>query len=283
MTVATQAGASDAPSFSSSAYASGPGPGPLPKRPGSSLPALIGWGLLLALLAGSWRGADMRPLDLWRDASNMAQYASGFFPPDFREWRDYLQEMLVTLQIAVWGTALAIVTSVPLALLASGNLTPWWVHQPVRRFMDGCRAINEMVFALLFVVAVGLGPFAGVLALWVHTTGTLGKLFSEAVEAIDPQPVDGLRATGAPRLAEVLYGVLPQVMPLWISYALYRFEANVRSASVVGMVGAGGIGMVLWDVIRGFQYAQTAAVLLMLVVTVAVIDLASAALRKRLV
>jgi phosphonate transport system permease protein len=225
----------------------------------------------------------MRPLDLVRDAGNMAQYASGFFPPDFREWRHYLTELVITLQIALWGTALAIVCSVPLALLASGNLTPWWVHQPVRRVLDACRSINEMVFALLFVVAVGLGPFAGVLALFVHTTGTLAKLFSEAVEAIDPQPVEGIRATGAHPLAEIVFGVIPQVLPLWISYALYRFEANVRSASVVGMVGAGGIGMVLWDVIRGFQYAQTAAVLLMLVVTVSAIDLASSALRRRLI
>jgi phosphonate transport system permease protein len=142
---------------------------------------------------------------------------------------------------------------------------------------------HEMVFALLFVVAVGLGPFAGVLALWVHTTGTLAKLFSEAVEAIDPQPVEGIRATGAHPLEEIVYGVIPQVLPLWISYALYRFEANVRSASVVGMVGAGGIGMVLWEVIRGFEYAQTAAVLLMLVVSVSLIDIGSAWLRKRLI
>jgi phosphonate transport system permease protein len=140
-----------------------------------------------------------------------------------------------------------------------------------------------MVFALLFVVAVGLGPFAGVLALWIHTTGTLAKLFSEAVEAIDPQPVEGIRATGANALEEIVYGVVPQVMPLWISYSLYRFEANVRSASVVGMVGAGGIGMVLWEVIRGFQYGQTAAVLLMLIVSVSVIDLLSSQLRKRLI
>jgi phosphonate transport system permease protein len=254
-----------------------------PVRPGSPLPALIGWGLLLALLAGSWHGADMRPLDLLRDAGNMAEYARGFFPPDPSEWRHYLAELVVTLQIALWGTALAIVCSVPLALLAAGNLTPGWIHQPVRRMLDACRAINEMVFALLFVVAVGLGPFAGVLALWVHTTGTLAKLFSEAVEAIDPQPVEGIRATGAHPLAEIVYGVIPQVLPLWISFALYRFEANVRSASVVGMVGAGGIGMVLWEVIRSFQYAQTATVLLMLVVAVSLIDLASAQLRKRLV
>jgi phosphonate transport system permease protein len=138
-----------------------------------------------------------------------------------------------------------------------------------------------MVFAMLFIVAVGLGPFAGVLALAVHTTGTLAKLFSEAVEAIDPRPVEGIRATGAHKLVEIVYGVLPQVMPLWLSFTLYRFESNVRSASVVGMVGAGGIGVVLFEVIRGFQYAQTCAVLLILVVSVSLIDLLSARLRQR--
>ncbi len=255
----------------------------MPTPPRLSLASLLMWGVLLALLAASWKGADLRPMALVRDAGNMTEYARGFFPPNFGDWRYYLEELVITLQIAVWGTALAIVCSAPLALLASANLTPWWVHQPVRRLLDAFRSINEMVFALLFVVAVGLGPFAGVLALWVHTTGTLAKLFSEAVEAIDPQPVDGIRAAGAHPLHEVFYGVLPQVMPLWLSFALYRFEANVRAASVVGMVGAGGIGMVLWDVIRGFQYAETAAVLLMLVVTVSAIDLVSARLRKAMV
>ena len=250
--------------------------------PRTSLATLAVWGLLLALLAGSWNGADMRPLDLVRDAGNMAQYARGFFPPDFAEWRMYLDELVITLQIALWGTALAIACAVPLSLMASANITPWWVHQPVRRVLDAFRSINEMVFALLFVVAVGLGPFAGVLALWIHTTGVLSKLFSEAVEAIDPQPVEGIRATGAHPLHEILYGVIPQVLPLWISYALYRFESNVRAASVVGMVGAGGIGMVLWDVIRGFQYALAAAVLIMLVISVSVIDVTSAQLRKRM-
>jgi phosphonate transport system permease protein len=258
-------------------------PTPVPPAPRASVASLLLWGVLLAVLAASWRGADMRPLDLLRDAGNIAQYASGFFPPNFAEWRYYVAELVVTLQIALWGTALAVVCSVPLALLASCNITPWWVHQPVRRVLDSFRSINEMVFALLFVVAVGLGPFAGVLALWIHTTGVLAKLFSEAVETIDPQPVEGIRATGGHPLAEIAFGVLPQVMPLWISYALYRFESNVRSASVVGMVGAGGIGMVLWDVIRGFQYAQTAAVLILLVVSVSVIDVLSAQVRKRLI
>ncbi len=257
--------------------------GQMPAPPKTSWATLLTWGILLAVLAASWKGADMRPAALWNDSANMVEFGSGFFPPDFNDWRYYLQELVITLQIALWGTVLAIVCSIPLSLLASGNLTPWWVHQPVRRFLDACRAINEMVFALIFVVAVGLGPFAGVLALWIHTTGVLAKLFSEAVEAIDPQPVEGIRATGAHPLAEILYGVIPQVLPLWISYALYRLESNVRSASVVGMVGAGGIGMVLWDVIRGFQYQQTCAVLIMLVVSVTVIDAVSAHCRKHLI
>jgi phosphonate transport system permease protein len=117
----------------------------------------------------------------------------------------------------------------------------------------------------------------------VHATGTLAKLLSEAVEAIDPRPVEGIRATGAHKLVEIAYGVLPQVMPLWLSFALYRFESNVRSASVVGLVGAAGIGVVLLEVIRGFQYAQTCAVLVILVVTVSLIDLLSASLRRRFI
>ncbi len=237
---------------------------------------------LAFLLAWAWRGAEIRPLDLIKDSGNMVQLASDFFPPDFSDWRIYLTEMVVTLQIALWGTLVAVVLAVPLGLLASANVAPAWVHQPVRRVMDACRAINEMVFAMLFIVAVGLGPFAGVLALAIHTTGTLAKLFSEAVEAADPRPVEGLRATGAHPLVEIVYGILPQVMPLWISYTLYRFESNVRSASVVGMVGAGGIGVVLFEVIRGFQYGATCAVLIILVVSVTLIDMASAAVRKRL-
>ncbi len=255
----------------------------LKQLPRTSLLGWLAWGVLLALLAGSWRGADMRPFDLVRDAGNMATYAADFFPPKFGDWRAYLQEMFVTLEIALWGTALAVVFAVPFGLLSSANITPAWVHQPVRRLMDATRAINEMVFAMLFIVAVGLGPFAGVLALFVHTTGVLAKLFSEAVEAIDAQPVEGIRATGANALEEIVYGIIPQVLPLWISYSLYRFESNVRSASVVGMVGAGGIGVILWDIIRGFQYAETCAVMIIIIVSVTIIDVISAQIRKSVI
>lgn len=253
------------------------------QAPRSSLMSLFVWGLLLAILAGSWKGADMRPLALFADSSNMAIYLSEFFPPNFTDWRAYVHEMIITVQIALWGTVLAVICAVPFGLLCSANITPTWVHQPVRRLMDAARAINEMVFAMLFIVAVGLGPFAGVLALWVHTTGILAKLFSEAVESIDPRPVEGIRATGANLLEEIVYGVIPQVMPLWVSYALYRFESNVRSASVVGMVGAGGIGVILYEVIRSFQYAETAAVMLIIVIVVTLIDLISSRIRKVLI
>ena len=243
----------------------------------------IAWAVVLGVLAWAWQGAEIRPLDLLRDSGNMGQFARDFFPPDFRDWRLYAHEMVVTVHIAIWGTLFAVVAAIPAGLLSAANVAPVWIHQPVRRLMDACRAINEMVFAMLFIVAVGLGPFAGVLALAVHTTGILAKLFSEAVEAIDPRPVEGIRATGAHRLVEVVYGVIPQVLPLWLSFILYRFESNVRSASVVGMVGAGGIGVVLYEVIRSFEYAQTCAVLVILVVTVTLIDLASAWMRRRLI
>ncbi len=243
----------------------------------------LGWIAAFAVLAWAWQGAEIRPLDLIRDSANIGTYARDFFPPDFRDWRIFVREMVVSVHIAIWGTLLAVVAAVPMGLLCASNIAPAWLHQPVRRLMDACRAINEMVFAMLFIVAVGLGPFAGVLALFVHTTGTLAKLFSEAVEAIDPRPVEGIRATGAHKLVELLYGVIPQVLPLWLSFTLYRFESNVRSASVVGMVGAGGIGVVLFEVIRGFQYGQTCAVLIILVVTVSAIDIGSAALRKRFI
>lgn len=242
---------------------------------------LAAWGALLGALAWSFAPAEMfRVVSLFTDAGNMAEYASGFLRPNFKDLDYYLDEMVLTVQIAVWGTSLAVVASIPLGILCSNNMVPWWVYQPVRRLMDACRAINELVFAVLFVVAVGLGPFAGVMALFIHTTGILAKLFSEAVEAIDPRPVEGIRATGASKLQEIVYGVIPQVLPLWMSFSLYRFESNVRSATVLGLVGAGGIGQVLFESIRGFYYAETAAILIVVVLTVTAVDLVSQQLRK---
>lgn len=236
--------------------------------------------LILATLGFSAQGAQIDFRELVVSSGNMLQFARGFLRPDFADWLDFGKQMLVTVQIAIWGTFLALICAVPCGLLCSKNVAPWWIRLPLRRLMDAFRAINEMIFAMVFITAVGLGPFAGVLALFVHTLGTLAKLFSEAVEAIDSRPVEGIRATGARAIDEIVFGVLPQVMPLWVSFTLYRFEANVRSASVVGMVGAGGIGMLLWDAIRGFDYGRTSAMLLVIIFTTTVIDTSSSIIRK---
>lgn len=239
------------------------------------------WLLFVGALILSWGPAEMwRWPFLFTEAGNMARYASGFLEPDFSDWRFYLQEMLVTIQIALWGTVLAVVLSVPFGILSANNMAPWWVLQPVRRLMDLFRAIHEMVFAVLFVVAVGLGPFAGVMALFIHTTGILAKLFSEAVEAIDPRPVEAIRTTGASRTQQVIYGVIPQVLPHWISYSLYRLESNIRAATVLGIIGAGGIGQVMFETIRGFYYSDAAAILIIVIATVTLMDLLSQKLRK---
>ena len=270
---------SSAPNSMSTARQAPAYPSPPPPPP-HDLGRQLAWGVLLALLALTWSGADIRPLDLVNDAGNMGTFAASFFPPEFHDWRTYVEEMIVTLEVALWGTALAVLFAIPFGLLCSSNITPWWIHQPVRRLMDAARAINEMVFAMLFVVAVGLGPFAGVLALFVHTTGILAKLFSEAVEATDFRPVEAIRATGASRIQEVVFGIVPQVMPLWMSYALYRFESNVRAATVLGVIGAGGIGQVLFEAIRGFYYPQASAMLIIMLVTVSLLDLLSQQVRK---
>lgn len=242
------------------------------------------WIILAGLLIWSWNPAEMyRVVSLFTDWRNMAEFGRAFLRPDFHEWRDYLADMIVTVQIALWGTALAAVLGAPFAILASSNIAPQWVVQPIRRLMDTCRAINEIVFALLFVVAVGLGPFAGVMALFIHNTGVFSKLYSEAIEAIDPRPVEGIRATGARQIPEIMFGVIPQVVPLWSSFILYRLETNVRSATTLGIVGAGGIGQTLYESIRAFHYAETAAQMIVVVVTVVAIDLISARLRKALV
>ena len=241
--------------------------------------------LIIAVLLGvSYYPAEV---DNWTflvtDAGNMAIFISDFLRPDFTDIGLFVEKMIETVQIALWGSVLSIIVGVPCGLLSSNNIAPVWIVQPMRRLMDAARAINELVFAILFVAAVGLGPFAGVMALFIHNLGVISKLFSEAVEAIDPRPVEGIRATGASRLQQVIYGVIPQVLPLWSSFSLYRFETLVRSATVLGIVGAGGIGFTFYESFRAFQYDRAAAVIVVVVVVVSVIDIISSQLRKRLI
>lgn len=241
------------------------------------------WGGFFGLLIWSFWSAEVFKFPLLgANADRMGEYLAGFARPDFSEWSNYLEQIIVTIQIALWGTFFAVVLAIPLGLLGASNIAPFWIRRPVRIVMDGLRAINELVVAAVFVAAVGLGPFAGVLALAFHTAGVLGKLFSEAVESIDEGPVEGVRATGAGPMNEVTWAVVPQVIPLWASYALYRFESNTRSATILGLIGAGGIGQVLIENIRSFEYGKTAVIIGIIIIAVTLVDMLSQVLRKRL-
>jgi phosphonate transport system permease protein len=241
------------------------------------------WGGIIVLLIASFGPAEISKFPLlFSNSDNMRQFASGFLNPDFSNWRDLIEKMWLTIQMALWGTALAILIAVPMGLLGARNLTPPFIQLPVRRLMDLVRSVPDLVIGTAFLVAVGLGPFAGVMALALNTGGVLAKLFAEAVEAIDRGPVEGVRATGAGRLQEIVWGVIPQVAPLWTSYALYRFESNSRSATVLGLIGAGGIGQILFDSMNSFNYPLTAAISIVIVIAVTLIDLLSQTIRARL-
>ena len=258
---------------------------PPPRRPLAQRGAdLLLWGGILVLLLASFEPVQMQRLGLvFAHSANMREYGAQFLRPDFTDWRLYVAQMWLTIQIALWGTVLAVVIAIPFGLACSRNLAPIWLQQPMRLLMNLLRAAPDLVIGTLFIVAVGLGPLAGVMALAVNTGGVLAKLFSEAVEAIDPGPVEGVRATGASRLQEIVWGVIPQVAPLWTSYALYRFESNARSATVLGLIGAGGIGQTLFEALGAFRYSQLSAIAIVIMIAVSLIDLLSQFMRKRLI
>lgn len=254
------------------------------KPPSERVFSWVLWGGVILLLAISFGPAEVwRFPMLFTQSENMRQFGQAFLQPDFGAWRLYVAQMWLTLQIALWGTVLALVIAIPAGLAGARNIAADWVRRPVRLMMDVLRSVPDLVIGTLFLVSVGLSPFAGVMALALHTGGVLGKLFSEAVEAIDRGPVEGVRATGAAPLQEMVWGVVPQVAPLWTSYGLYRFEANARAATVLGLIGAGGIGQVLFDALNSFDYGQVAAIGIVIVVAVSAIDLLSQTIRKRLV
>lgn len=202
----------------------------------------------------------------------------------FWGWKKWLVLMGETLLMAYVGTLLGAIVALVLCFFASKNITNNSVVVVAsRRFLEFSRTVPEMVFALIFVVAFSLGPLPGVLALAIHTGGALGKLFAEVVENIDLKPVDGIVASGGTWLQKVRFGVMPQVASNFASYALLRFEINVRGAAVLGFVGAGGIGQTLLEVIRKFYYSDISALLVMIVVTVMLIDAITERVRYRLI
>jgi phosphonate transport system permease protein len=260
------------------------GGGPVPSAPPRAtsrrrnLIVLLG---AVVLMTAAARVIELRPLELVRDVGNIGRFLQGYLHPSFANVGEYAWQCVVTVCIALWGTLLAIAVAVPLGLLGARNLAPHpLVYAAARRTMDVLRAVNEFVFALMFVTAVGLGPFAGMLALGLHTGGVLGKLLSETIEAIDPGQLEGVAAVGAGRAHVIAFGVVPQVMPNFLSYILLRFESDIRSASVIGMVGGGGIGFYLWDTIRAFNDREAATVILLIVAMVICVDVVSSRVRR---
>jgi phosphonate transport system permease protein len=207
---------------------------------------------------------------------------------DVREWfwglRKWTRHILDTLLIAYLGTLFGAIGAFLLCFAATMNLAVNPTRRFfARRFLEFCRTVPEIVFALIFVVAFGLGPVPGVLAIMIHTVGALGKLFAEVVENIDMKPVEGAIASGATRWQAIRYAAVPQVLPNFASYALLRFEINVRGASVMGFVGAGGIGQELIEAIRKFYYSDVSAILLLIIATVMIIDLVTERIRHSLI
>jgi phosphonate transport system permease protein len=262
-------------------------PGSAPQAP--PRPSTLGRNMFSTLtlaVALGWAAQviELRPLELLRDIGNIGVFLKGYLHPSFAHVGLYAWQCVITICIALWGTVMAIIIAVPLGLLGARNLAPHpLLYHASRRLMDLFRAVNEFVFALMFVTAVGLGPFAGMLALGIHTGGVLGKLLSETIEAVDPGQVEGVAAVGAPRLHVIGFGVAPQILPNFLSYILLRFESDIRSASVIGMVGGGGIGFYLWDTIRAFNDREAATVILLIVAMVVCVDLVSARIRRAVI
>jgi phosphonate transport system permease protein len=192
----------------------------------------------------------------------------------------YLAAMGETLSIALLGTTLAAVFALPVSLLAARNIVPSnFFRFPVRRFLDSIRGVDTLIWALVWINVVGLGPFAGVLAIAVSDFGAFGKLFSEAIEAADKKQVEGIRASGGSALHEIRFGLLPQVLPVIAGQVLYFIESNTRSATIIGIVGAGGIGLQLAEQIRVLEWQKVSFLILMILVAVAAIDWISSRLR----
>jgi phosphonate transport system permease protein len=260
------------------------------------LHTLVTFACVAAAVALSSTSAEISPARFFGNIGNFTSYifrlchldSGAFVWTDPVEWfwglRRWLRLLSETLLMAYVATILGGAGAFFLCFLAATNVAPdRWLRLIVRRLCELCRTVPELVFALIFVIAFGLGPVGGVLALAIHCVGALGKLFAEVVENIDMKPVEGVYATGAPWHVAMRYGVLPQVLPTFVSYALLRFEINVRGAAVIGFVGAGGIGTDLLEAIRKFYYSDVSAMLVLIVITVSIIDFLTGMLRHRLI
>lgn len=243
---------------------------------------LIGLPVAFLLLLWSFNGAAFNFVKLGEGAINMGEFLSRLFPPDFSKIGTILALLLETFQMAVVGTVLGAVLSLIVAFGATSTLAPKWLYYPTRWMMNIIRSVPDLVFALMFVSAVGLGPFAGILAMTLGSIGSIGKIFAEAMEQVDRGPVVAMEAVGASKRQVIQYGILPQAAPLLTSYTLLLFEGNVRGATILGLVGAGGIGLELTTAMRMYDYGHLSAIIICIIVLVTAIDQGSALIRRRI-
>jgi len=239
--------------------------------------------LIIIVYYWAFSGTNTNPITFAQGIPNMVDFLTRMFPPDFGRIGVYLLKAIETLQMAIVGSTLGALIALPLSFLAARNIMPnKTIYHTVRSIFDVCRGINEVVWGLIFVAMVGLGPFPGVLALTAHVTGALGRYFSEAIETVDPETIKAIVATGANKFQVIIRGIFPQVKPLFLNYMLYYLENNFRAATVLGLVGAGGIGMELLTSIRLFKNQEVLTILIIMVLMVAIIDRTSAYLRKKI-
>jgi phosphonate transport system permease protein len=246
------------------------------------------WGLWAAFFAvlgfGLW-WINASPVRIWDGLSKLGFLVRFMWPPsDGGVFGEHAYAMLETIAMAFLGTVIAAVVALPLGFLGAKNIVPNWLfHFSLRRGFDTLRGIDSLVWALIFVSAVGMGPFAGVLAIAVSDVMIFSKLFAEAIENVERKQIEGVRSAGASDVQTLRLGVFPQVFPVMLSHILYFFEGNVRSATILGIVGAGGIGLQLSDRIRIGNWDEAAFIILMILVTVAVIDNLSRRIRMKLI
>ena len=228
------------------------------------------------------KGTDTSIIGFVRGVPYLFDFICRLFPPDVSITGDVLMYIAETVQMAIVGATFGAAISLPLSFLAARNVVSnKIVYHAVRGFFDSLRGIHEMVWALIFVSMVGLGPFAGVLALTAHVIGALGRYFSEAIETVDPGVIEAITSTGASKAQVVIRGIFPEIKPLVLSYYLYYLEHNFRSATVLGLVGAGGIGMELIICLRLFKYHELSTILIFMIITITLLDRTSAYIRKK--
>jgi phosphonate transport system permease protein len=254
----------------------------LPERQSAGLSRITVLAILVLLFWWALRGTEFDGSRLIQGIPRGGQFLREMFPPDLKVLPKALKELVVTIQMALLGTVISFIFAVPVSFVAARTVVlPRWISSAVKYCLNSLRAVPSFVYAILFVYMVGLGPFTGALGIAVGSFVFLAKLFAETLESVHPAPIEAVKAVGGNSLQVFAYGMLPQALPQFLSHTLYAWELNIGSATIVGIVGAGGIGQQMIEHIRYFQWPQACTYVLVLVGMVLVADAVSYQVRKR--